>query len=175
MIELRPATEADVPTLKAWDKEPHVIAATTDEEDADEAHEGVTWEDEIAMQSDVYRYYIATLNGRPIGAMLIIDPHLEPTHYWGEIEPNLRALDIWIGPADMLGLGHGETMMRAAIGLCFADSAVTAIVIDPLASNNRAHKFYQRIGFKPEGRWLFNDEDDCLVHRLTRADWDALQ
>jgi aminoglycoside 6'-N-acetyltransferase len=171
MIYLRPAIEADIPTLKAWDKAPHVIAATTDEEDAEEAHEGVTWEDEIAMQSDVYRYYVAELNGRPIGAMQIIDPHLEPTKYWGEIEPHLRALDIWIGPAEMLGHGYGAAMMRAALMLCFADPAVDAIVIDPLASNLRAHAFYQRLGFKPDGRRLFHDEDDCLVHRLTRADW----
>lgn len=173
MLTLRPATEADIPVLKAWDREPHVISATTDDEDAEEAFEGTTWEHEIALQSDVYRYFIAELDGRPIGAMQICDPHLEPTHYWGEIEPNLRALDIWIGPAEMLGKGYGEQMMRQAIALCFADAEVEAIVIDPLASNTRAHKFYQRLGFKAQGRRLFHDEDDCLVMRLARADWEA--
>ncbi|MDZ4869799.1 MAG: GNAT family N-acetyltransferase [Alphaproteobacteria bacterium] len=171
MLKLRPATLADVPTLKAWDQEPHVISATTDDPDADNAFEGIVWEDEIAAGSDVSRYYVAELDGRPIGAMQVIDPHLEPTHYWGDIAPNLRAVDIWIGaPAD-LGQGHGEEMMRQALALCFADEAVTAVIIDPLASNTRAHKFYQRIGFKPIGRRLFNGEDDCLVHELTRADW----
>jgi aminoglycoside 6'-N-acetyltransferase len=63
--------------------------------------------------------------------------------------------------------------MRQALALCFADPAVTAVIIDPLASNTRAHKFYQRIGFKPLGRRLFNGEDDCLVHELTRADWQS--
>jgi hypothetical protein len=47
---------------------------------------------------------------------------------------------------------------------------VTAIVIDPLASNTRAHRFYRRLGFVPEGRRMFGD-DDCLVHRLTRLTW----
>jgi aminoglycoside 6'-N-acetyltransferase len=168
MLTLRPAVVADIPLLKAWDREDHVIASTTDDPDADEAHEGVTWEGEIAMQCDVYRYFIAELEDRPIGAMLMIDPHLEPTHYWGAIEPNLRALDIWIGPPDMLGKGYGEAMMRQAIDMCFADSTVTAIVIDPLASNTRAHKFYQRLGFKPIERRLFHDKDDCLVMRLER-------
>ena len=46
------------------------------------------------------------------------------------------------------------------------------IVIDPLNSNVAAHRFYQRLGFAVEGRRMF-DEDDCLVHRLTRADWEA--
>jgi hypothetical protein len=66
--------------------------------------------------------------------------------------------------------GYGETMMRRALQMCFAEPAVTAIVIDPLASNTRAHKFYRRLGFVPEGRRVFGD-DDCLVHRLTRLAW----
>jgi aminoglycoside 6'-N-acetyltransferase len=78
------------------------------------------------------------LGGRPIGAMQIIDPHTEATHYWGEIEPNLRAIDIWIGAAEDLSKGYGETMMRRAFQICFAEPTVTAIVSDPLASNTRA-------------------------------------
>jgi aminoglycoside 6'-N-acetyltransferase len=171
VIRLRPATLADVPTLKAWDKEPHVIRATTDDEDADTAFEGIVWEDELAAQSDIQRYYIAELSGRPIGAMQIMDPHLEPTHYWGDVAPNLRAVDIWIGIRSELSKGHGTEMMSQAIELCFADPAVIGIIIDPLASNTRAHKFYERLGFVPVGRRLFHDEDDCLVHELTRTAW----
>lgn len=171
MLKLRPAKLADVPTLKAWDQNPHVISATTDDPDAESAFEGIVWEEEIAAASDLSRYYVAELDGRPIGAMQIIDPHLEPSHYWGAVAPNLRAVDIWIGEPSQLGQGHGEEMMRQALELCFADPAVTAIIIDPLASNTRAHKFYQRIGFKPLGRRLFNGEDECLVHELSRADW----
>ena len=171
MIALRRATLADAPIMKAWDRKPHVISATTDDPDATEAFEGIVWEDELAAQSDISHYLIAELDGRPIGAMQVIDPHLEPTHYWGEIAPNLRAVDIWIGEASELGKGHGEEMMRLALAQCFGDPAVAAIIIDPLASNTRAHKFYQRIGFRPVGRRLFNGEDDCLVHELTRSDW----
>ena len=69
---------------------------------------------------------IAELNGQPIGAMQIIDPHFERTHYWGEIEPNLRAIDIWIGEPDCLGMGYGETMMRLALQRCFANPRVSA-------------------------------------------------
>ena len=170
MLVLRPATLADVATLEAWDAEPHVISATTDAPGAEQAFGDHDWRSELAMQSPVYRYLIAELDGRPIGAMLIIDPHQEPTHYWGEVEPDLRALDIWIGLASDLGHGHGTEMMRLAIDECFADPRVTAIVIDPLATNARAHRFYERLGFQPIGRRMFG-EDDCLVHRLDRAAW----
>ena len=139
---------------------------------AEVAFEGADWPDELRGQDEYSEYLIAELNGQPIGAMQIIDPHLESTHYWGEIEPNLRAIDIWIGEPDCLGKGYGETMMRLALQRCFADPRVSAIVIDPLASNIRAHKFYRRMGFVPVGPRTF-DEDKCLVHELKRQDWRA--
>lgn len=170
-LTIRVATQADVPVLERWDADPDVIACTTDDPDALQAFPGAVWRDEIASNSDLTCYYIAELDGRPIGGMQVIDPHLEPTHYWGDIEPNLRAIDIWIGdPADR-GAGHGRVMMSSVIDRCFADPAVNAIIIDPLNSNTDAHRFYQRLGFKPVGRRVFAEDDDCLVHRLERAEW----
>jgi aminoglycoside 6'-N-acetyltransferase len=171
-IVLRPATVEDIVQLDLWDEDPDVIAATTDDEDAKFAFEDADWQQELEIQDEHYRYYIAELSGRPVGAMLVIDPERERTHYWGDIEPNLRAIDIWIGAAEDRGRGHGTIMMELAIDKCFSDSSVEAIVIDPLASNTRAHRFYERLGFVPEGRRHFGD-DDCLVHRLTRAAWQS--
>ena len=169
-ITLRPMQLSDVPLLECWDRQPHVIAATTDDPSATKAFGDTYWPDELALVAPDYRYYIAELGDRAIGALQIIDPHTEPTHYWGEIEPNLRAIDIWIGSPDDLGKGHGEQMMRQAFQLCFSEVDITAIVIDPLASNARARRFYRRLGFVEEGRCMFGD-DDCLVHRLTREAW----
>ena len=114
-IVLRPVTMDDVPLLDRWDLEPHVISASSDDPDAQKAFGDIYWPNELAMQDEFYRYFIAELDGRPIGAMQIIDPHNETTHYWGEVEPNLRAVDIWIGDAADHGHGYGETMMRLAM------------------------------------------------------------
>lgn len=170
-VTLRRAVPEDADLLARWDREPHVIACATDDPGAETAFAGAVWAEEIASSSDLSFYLIAEAEGRPIGAMQVIDPHAEPTHYWGEIEPNLRALDIWIGEPDFLNKGYGTAMMVQAIESCFAAPDVTAIVIDPLNSNTDAHRFYRRLGFRPVGRRLFNGEDDCLVHRLERADW----
>lgn len=175
-VRLRPATPDDAPMLAQWDLEPHVIACSTDDPEADIAFGGIQWREELQDQSEVSFYRIAEIarDGlwRPIGVMQIIDPHLEPTHYWGEIEPNLRAMDIWIGPKEALNRGYGTQMMTLAADEAFADPQVTAIVIDPLNSNTDAHRFYQRLGFEVIGRRMF-DADDCLVHRLTRATWEG--
>lgn len=175
VVRLRPATLDDVPTLQAWDREPHVIACSSDRPDLEIAFDGIDWPEELAERSEVSFYDIAEVDEgrgwRPIGVMQICDPHLEPTHYWGDIEPGLRAMDIWIGPPDALNKGYGTQMMSQAIDAAFADPAVKAIVIDPLNSNTEAHRFYHRLGFRDVGPRLFNDEDDCLVMRLDRADW----
>ncbi len=172
-VRLRPATLADVATLERWDRQPHVIACSSDRLDLEVAFDGIDWRDELANQTSGIITFIAEADGRPVGVLQVCDPHTEPSHYWGEIEPGLRAIDIWIGEPDALNGGIGTAMMTQALNDAFADPTVDAIIIDPLNSNTDAHRFYQRLGFRPEGRRVFNDEDDCLVHRLTRADWEA--
>jgi aminoglycoside 6'-N-acetyltransferase len=167
-LVIRQATLGDVGHFERWDVDPDVIACANDDPAAEEAF-GAPWADEIAVNSAVSCYYVAELDGRPIGAMQVIDPHLEPTHYWGDIAPNLRAIDIWIGAPEDRNRGLGDAMMRLAIDRCFADGA-DAIVIDPLASNLRAHRFYERLGFRFVERRSFGD-DACFVYRLNRAEW----
>lgn len=162
VLQLRSATLADLCLLQYWDTKPHVIAAGGDDDWYD-------WPAELAEDPEWRDFLIAELDGRPIGMIEIIDPAEEQTHYWGDIGPGLRAIDIWIGEEDDLGRGYGTQMMRLAIERCFADPSVTAIVIDPLTSNTRAIRFYQRLGFRPVERRTFQ-RDECLVHRLDRND-----
>jgi aminoglycoside 6'-N-acetyltransferase len=169
-LRLRSATLDDVAVLEQWDTDPDVIAATTDDDTNERAFGGLDWRDQLSHDSDVSYHLIAEVGGRPVGAMQICDPHLEATHYWGDIDPNLRAIDIWIGAEVDRNKGYGREMMRLAHERCFAVPTVTAIVIDPLASNTRAIAFYHRLGYVTVGRRMFGD-DDCLVLRLTRAAW----
>jgi len=63
--------------------------------------------------------------------------------------------------------------MHFAIGRCFAEPAVRAILIDPLSNNVRAHRFYRRLGFEFIERRRFDECSDCHVFRLERAVWEA--
>lgn len=171
-VVLRPATVADAALLAAWDRQPHVIACATDDPDADVAFDGIDWAEELSNSAYELTYVIAEVGGEPVGVMAVCDPHTEPSHYWGEIEPDLRAIDVWIGPPEWLNRGVGTQMMTQMLDRCFAEPQVKAVVIDPLNSNVAAHRFYQRLGFRVEGRRMF-DADDCLVMRLTRNDWEG--
>ena len=162
-LALRPATPEDLALLRKWDEAPQVVAA--------DPNDDWEWETELLRSPDWREFLIAEVDGRPIGFLQIIDPAREDSHYWGEdCPPALRAIDVWIGEADMLGQGHGTTMMRMAIARCFADPRVKAILIDPLAANVRAHRFYERLGFRFVGPRSFG-QDDCFVYRLAREDW----
>ena len=175
MLVLRPATRSDVALLAEWARRPHVVRASSDDPSATAAFGDVDWADEVArcdlLGADVWEVLIAELDGRPAGMVMIADPHSEPDHYWGDIEPNLRAIDIWIGEPDLLGQGLGTEMMAQAIARSFRDPAVTGIVIDPLASNADAIRFYRRLGFADVGPRRFGDDDQdlCLVMRLDRS------
>jgi aminoglycoside 6'-N-acetyltransferase len=161
-LTLRKATLADVALLRHWDEQPHVAAS---DPTADWA-----WEVELARAPDWREQLIAEADGRPIGFVQIIDPLREEHHYWGTVGPNLRAIDIWIGDKADLGKGYGSRIMHLVLARCFADPAVEAVLIDPLAGNVGAHRFYERLGFRFVERRRFG-ADDCFVYRLERSSY----
>ena len=63
-------------------------------------------------------------------------------------------------------------MMQQAIERCFADPTVQAILVDPLDCNERAHRFYERLGFEYVVHRRFGNES-CIVYRLRRPDGPA--
>ena len=162
MVTLRPATIADLPLLERWGEDPTVLASgvSTDEWDfAEELAKTPAWREQLIVVAD----------GRPVGFVQIIDPALEDSHYWGDCGPGLRAIDIWLGEPSARGRGVGHAAMREAIRRCFVPPEVRAIIIDPLASNADAIRFYERLGFRFVERRRFGD-DDCAVMRLERGD-----
>ena len=144
-MRLRPATPQDRALLERWDEQPHVLAADPNAEQL-----------------------IAEVDGRPVGFVQIIDPLLEDSHYWGDVAPDQRAIDLWVGEAADLGKGYGSEMMRQALARCFAERRVWSVLVDPLATNTRAQRFYERLGFRFVARRRFG-ADECRVYRISRA------
>ncbi len=161
-IYLRAAAPDDLPLLQHWDEQPHVLNA--------DPNDDWGWETELQRSPDWREQLIAEINGRVLGFVQIIDPAREDSRYWGDAPPFLRAIDIWIGEADALGQGYGTVMMRQALARCFEDASVQAVLIDPLASNTAAHRFYARLGFAFVEDRDFGD-DHCFVYQLTRGSY----
>jgi aminoglycoside 6'-N-acetyltransferase len=159
MLLLRAARASDVSLLERWDEEPEVLAS--------DPNDDWNWQEELPRRPPWREWLIAEADGRPVGFVQIIDPAEEESHYWGDVGPGLRAVDLWIGEPAFRGRGLGTEVMRQALERCFAAAEVTAVLVDPLASNTRAHRFYERLGFEPLEYRRFG-ADDCLVYRLLR-------
>lgn len=149
----------DQELLERWDGQPHVIES--------DPNDDWNWSVELARAPEWREQLMAEVEGEPIGFVQIIDPRLEESHYWGEVESHLRAIDIWIGEEKHLGRGYGTQMMKLAIERCFSDRSVKGILIDPLASNRRAIKFYEKFDFVFVENRQFG-QDYCHVMRLDR-------
>lgn len=159
MIELRLATIRDLDLLLYWDTKQHVIDSDPDDE--------WNWEKELQYEPAWREQLVAELDGQPIGLIQIIDPYEEETHYWGKVEQDLRAIDIWIGEETNLNKGYGTEMMKLAIARCFSNPKVSKVLIDPLKTNTKAHRFYERLGFKFVEERVF-EETACFVYELCR-------
>lgn len=159
-MNLRSAIPADMELLRHWDAQPHVRASDPNDDWA--------WETELSKTPEWREQLIAEHDGRPIGFIQIIDPAREESHYWGAVPSGLRAIDIWIGEERDLGKGYGTQMMCLVLARCFADPTVTAVLVDPLPTNTRAHRFYERLGFQFLERRRFGT-DECFVYRFDRT------
>lgn len=166
MISLRDADINDIELLRYWDTKPHVLAS--------DPNDYWGWESDLSHPQPFWRtQLIAELDGAPIGFLQIIDPIYEESHYWGNVDENLRAIDIWIGEEKYLGKGYGTLMMKQAFKICFEDPKITAIIIDPLSTNKRAIVFYERLGFEFLESRIFG-QDHCYVMKLTREQYQGI-
>ena len=160
MIHLRQATIDDISFLKKWDEDVDVWTSGGEDDSFD-------WETEVPRKVEWRELLVAELNGRPIGFIQIIDAAEEESHYWGDVNAGAMAIDIWIGAGADRNRGFGSQVMELVAERCFARSSATAILVDPLESNDRACRFYERLGFKYVETRLFGN-DTCRVYRLSR-------
>lgn len=159
---MRKATIQDSELLRYWDNQPHKKEA--------DPYSDWQWETELGRDVSWREQLIAEVDGRPIGFMELLRCAEEPEHYWGDVPSSWMAIDIWIGEGSDIGRGYGSQMLSQAMERCFANEDIHSIVLDPIVTNIRARRFYERHGFRfVENRWF--DLDLCAVYRLDKSDW----
>lgn len=141
--DFRSVTPADLPLLAAWLDQPHWREWWGDKA-------GALAEIREAMDSVETEPLIVELNGRPIAYLQSYDPHLEDDHPYSDQPFGTLGVDISIGPADLLGLGHGPAVLAQFVESLFSEGA-PRVVIDPDPANTRAIRAYEKAGFRPLG------------------------
>ena len=102
------------------------------------------------LDSPSVEQLIVELGGRPIAYLQSYDPHLEDDHPYRDQPFGTIGVDLSIGPAELVGIGHGSAMLRQFSELLFSEGAPRAI-IDPHPDNVRALRAYAKAGFHPLG------------------------
>jgi RimJ/RimL family protein N-acetyltransferase len=137
----RDVTTEDLPLLAGWLAEPHIAKWW-----GDETTESLS-EIEQAMESTETSAMIVELDGRPLAYLQYYDPHLEEGHPYQDQPKGTLGIDISIGPADLVGIGHGSAIVRQLVEQLFAAGA-PRIVIDPDPENTQAIRAYEKAGFR---------------------------
>jgi len=137
----RDAGREDVPLLLEWLARPHITEWWGDDPDASLA------EIRDAMAGVETTPLIVEMEGRPVAYLQSYDPHLEAGHPYQDQPVGTLGMDVSIGPAELLGKGHGSAIIRQYAEELFRRGA-RRIVIDPDPANRRAIRAYEKAGFR---------------------------
>jgi RimJ/RimL family protein N-acetyltransferase len=141
-------TDADLPILLTWFKEPHV-----------QKWWPIPTQDEVLahflkrIRSKDTFGYLAQLDGNPIGYIqyYYLDTSEAKTgaHLPVELPETSVGTDQFIGDPNYLYKGYGTQFIKAFIDyLRIIEPQVTTIIVDPEPTNTAAIRCYEKVGFK---------------------------
>ena len=137
--DFRAVTTADLPLLGRWLTAPHMAEWWGHPAEA-------LQEIEAALDDIATEVLIVELAGKPIAYLQSYDPHLEDDHPYQDQPMGTLGVDLSIGPAELLGLGHGSAILSQFAEALFSEGA-PRVVIDPDPANGRAIRAYEKAGF----------------------------
>lgn len=148
-------TKADLPLIRRWLHQPHLahVWNPPDERIGDIA----------AHMSDAHvAPYLIVENDRPVGYLQTY--HANPDEFWAahDLPRETYGLDLFIGPAELIGRGLGTRAIRLAVRHLASLLDTARLQIDPMPDNVAAIRTYEKAGFRrvgeietPEGRCLY--------------------
>jgi aminoglycoside 6'-N-acetyltransferase len=138
----RPATRADLPLLRAWLDTPEVARWWGDPQE-----QAALLEEDMDEPRMIMR--IVSYEGRPFAYAQDYDVHVWPQAHLSHLPSGSRAIDAFIGDAQMIGKGHGAAFLRL-LAERLAKEGAPVVAIDPSIENIRARRAYERAGFRAE-------------------------
>ena len=139
--EFRKVTMNDLPTLLAWQAQPHVREWW----DSDEPY------DQEELSDPRVSRFIVSFDGRPFAFMQDYSVHGWAEHHFAHLPKGARGIDQYIGDPKMIGIGHGTAFIGDRMRVIF-DSGAPVIATDPHPDNERAIAAYKKLGFETSGQ-----------------------
>lgn len=162
MISLRlmEDTMADYKALQSWFHEPELQEFVWCDEKGElpVSLERIIekYGERVKHPKDVFPYFIL-LDGVPIGFI----------QYYIQDEATI-GLDMWIGRRADRSRGYGSEGLRQMLGIIHQKHPqVKTLFIDPEVNNKRAIRCYEKAGFVPEGEFIGEEGDPCLMMKIT--------
>lgn len=137
--DFRLLTAGDLPLVRHWLAQPHVARWWGDIDQEMAEIESILTDPHVAA-------YLMLLDGRPVGYFQHYDPNAEDDHPFRGEPPGTLGLDLSIGEADLIGIGHGSTFIRAFVDRAFA-RGVPRLITDPHPDNAASIRAFEKAGF----------------------------
>ncbi|MGH6948986.1 MAG: GNAT family N-acetyltransferase [Kiloniellales bacterium] len=138
----RAASADDLPLLRRWLKTPEVVRWW-----------GPPEREEALLAEDLgvpeMAQWIVSHRGRPFAYAQACEVQVWPQPHLAHLPRGAKAIDAFIGEAEMIGRGHGAIFLRLLAQRLIAEGA-PAVAIDPAADNLHARRAYARAGFAGE-------------------------
>lgn len=160
----RPVQVEDLPLLTRWRRARHVAEWWGDPEDL---------EAEYISGTDPVRYFIALLDGRPVG--------LVQSYHWSDFPseakvigagPDEDGMDYFLGEPELLGAGLGPAMLEAFLSQVIRpDRTRGGVRLDVSQANRRSWRCLEKLGFQRtlEGVSISDEPGPHYVYALRLA------
>src|SRR5256886_9544272 len=136
----RPMSEADLPLMKRWLAEPHVMQRWGDTYEQFEIVSG-------DLEVEAMDQFIVAKDDRPFGYLQCYNPEVWPDNGLGVHPKDTRGIDQFIGEPDMVDRGHGSAFIRSFLDRLL-DGGASRGIADPDPANARAIRAYEQAGFR---------------------------
>jgi aminoglycoside 6'-N-acetyltransferase len=136
----RPMTTSDLPLVRRWLAEPHVVQWWGNTLEQFELVSG-------DLEVEAMEQFVVAINDYPFGYLQCYDPDVWPENGLGDHPRGTRGIDQFIGEQDMVDRGHGSAFIRTFIDRLLA-AGVPRVITDPDPANGRAIRAYEKAGFR---------------------------
>jgi aminoglycoside 6'-N-acetyltransferase len=136
----RPMSKADLPLVKRWLAEPHVMQWWGDTYQQFEIISG-------DLEVEAMDQFIVATDDRPFGYLQCYNPEVWPDNGLGVHPRGTRGIDQFIGEPDMVDRGHGSAFIGSFVDRLLAAGA-SRVITDPDPANARAIRAYEKAGFR---------------------------